>query len=63
MREIKFRFWGAFKFDNNDDPVYSMLYGDEFAFNDYLPINELFANDSCKVMQYIGIKDSKGQEI
>jgi len=65
MRTIKFRFWGDFGIIDNDDEEErkTMLYGDVFAFDEYEPINDLFKMRDTVVMQYTGLKDSKGVEI
>ena len=57
MREIKFRAW--------DKEENKMISGDNFAFEEYAPLNDLFHNNSKKIdfMQYTGIKDYDGKEI
>jgi len=67
MREIKFRFWGPLGDWEEPDEMErkkTMLYGDEFAWEEYEPINDLFAGlDDTIPMQYIGLHDKSGKEI
>lgn len=57
MREIKFRAW--------DKEGNKMISGDNFAFEEYAPLNDLFHNNFKRFdfMQYTGLKDKNGVEI
>jgi uncharacterized phage protein (TIGR01671 family) len=56
-REIKFRAW--------DKEGNKMISGDNFAFEEYAPLNDLFHNNFKRFdfMQYTGCKDGNGVEI
>lgn len=55
-RKIKFRIW--------DKEGSKMINGNDFTFDEYIPINYMF-NDSNRFifMQYTGYKDKTGREI
>ena len=57
MKEIKFRIW--------DKEENKMINGNDFTFDEYAPLNDLFYDNSKKLdfMQYIGLKDFDGVEI
>lgn len=55
MREIKFRAW------NKENKF--MIQADELAFEEYLPLVELFQDCNLSFMQYTGLKDKNGKEI
>ena len=57
MRDIKFRAW--------DKEGNKMISGDNFAFEEYAPLNDLFHNNFKRFdfMQYTGCKDGNGVEI
>lgn len=57
MREIKFRAW--------DKEENKMISGDNFAFEEYAPLNDLFRNNSKRFdfILYTGCKDKNGVEI
>ena len=56
VKEIKFRIW--------DKEENKMINGNDFTFDEYIPINYMF-NDSNRFifMQYIGLKDFDEVEI
>jgi uncharacterized phage protein (TIGR01671 family) len=57
MEEVKIRVW--------DKEENKMISGDNFAFEEYAPLNDLFHNNSKRFdfMLYIGCKDINAKEI
>ena len=57
MNNIKFRVW--------DKEENKMISGDSFAFEEYVPLNDLFHNNSKQFifMQYTGAYDIYGKDI
>ena len=55
MIEIKFRAW------DKENKV--MIQGDDLAFEEYLPLAELFQDCDLTFMQYTGVLDINGVEI
>lgn len=55
MREIKFRAW------NIEEKI--MIGGNDLAFEDYLPLCELFQDRKLNFMQYTGVLDFNGVEM
>ncbi len=63
-REIKFRAWITETVDDNDNPVFEMIYPDRLAILEYgLLSDQLRSTDNCILMQYTGLKDINGKEI
>lgn len=60
---LHFRFWGRFGEwdDDNDEQKYIMIYEDEFAFEEYAPIKNLF--DKTVFMLSTGCIDKNSKEI
>ena len=70
-RKLKFRAWidetckgfnaDPSYYDKNDNFIPFMIYGNDLAFEEYMPINDLLAK--IPLMQYIGRTDKNGVEI
>jgi uncharacterized phage protein (TIGR01671 family) len=64
MREIKFRAWASTDFDQNDNPVFEMIYPDRLAISEYGLLADLLKpKDNCIYMQFTGLTDKNGKEI
>ena len=55
MREIKFRAWDV------EEKI--MIDANSFAFEEYLPLSDLFKSSSFEFMQFTGLRDKNGKEI
>lgn len=54
-REIKFKVW------DKENKV--MISAEDFAFEEYLPLSQLFQSDEFVFLLYTGLKDKNNQEI
>jgi len=63
-RVIKFRAWITETVDDNDNPVFAMLYPDRLAISEYgLLSDQLRSTDNCVFMQFTGLQDANGVDI
>lgn len=79
MQKLKFNVWGPFGIwlpeealigkQVNDQRCYEtereyiMLSGDQFTFEEYEPINELFDHEYYDFLLFTGLRDKQGREI